>query len=751
MSKRSQRRKRRERQQKAQTQLTGSELVERGQLAFQQGNYEAAINDWTQAQHKKDVPARLKAAIAEAYFRRGLAEFPPVVADLAQAVKLMPDEVRYRYHMALAHHHLGQLTDAEPLYRQLLKESYERARVPLAQLLIEQGKPLSKDEVWTQLPKAAKTQLTAAEAIVRKKAKSTLQQLLDTELEPLWRGLVALALDEWELARPELQLAIEQANAGARAVAYYYTGLLDPEHALEHWRAAQAAGLNTPTLQRNLARRLVQHAEQQLSQPAQALASLDEAITVWPALKSNSQALQSHLHWASGYQAAQRQDWEAALRHWQAISGQNDSRAMTLNLALAYQKMEHFAQAAEEWRYLLRRRPRKTDHPDYLSDAQVARLWQTIAENYAAMGDYEESVKTFKTAVKWSPDNLDLRLKLAEALQDDGRWQAAANELNRILDKNPDFIPAMLLLADSYAGDFMKKSTARQLLRRVRELEPHNPIARQQLIQFYIGESRWQLWGGPEREIEVLKEGLAEIPDSTELMILLAATYGELGDMDACRQYIDQALVTDPNNLAMLMSSYGLATTLQFDELVNRAFEQLTTMSPLPPVGALLDLVDRCLYQDQPDGAKRLMTFIQDTYSDDPKAMFELALMYIHLDDLKIATHLLRDLVEGHPNVPHYRMHLGVAYYKADQTRLAERQWKETEKLAKQSNNYRVLFELDNVKNRLIHGQPPQGPFGPVSPAMIRKLLDDAPPGLLDSLDELGLFDDDDDDEEFLF
>jgi tetratricopeptide (TPR) repeat protein len=152
MSKRSSRRNRRQKRKEKPVQMSVPALLTRGSQRFNQTDYDGAIKDWAAAQAKGDTSAELQAALAEAYFRRAYGQAHPDLADLQQAVQQAPTDARYRYHLALAHHRRGEWAQAEPFYRALLAESppFDRAALPLAQLLLEGGKALQKDPVWAR-------------------------------------------------------------------------------------------------------------------------------------------------------------------------------------------------------------------------------------------------------------------------------------------------------------------------------------------------------------------------------------------------------------------------------------------------------------------------------------------------------------------------------------------------------------------------------------------------------------------------
>ncbi|MCB0155760.1 MAG: tetratricopeptide repeat protein, partial [Anaerolineae bacterium] len=545
MSKRSSRRKRQAQQQKQEAKLTGAVLAEQGYQAFQQADYATAIKLWERAAQKKDAPKTVAAAIAEAYFRRAMGRPAAALADLEQAVNRRPHDQLYRYHLALANHRAGALEKAEALYRQLLAESppFGRAAEPLAQLLIEQKKAVLKDPVWGQLSPAQQLALAAAEALIKDKAESTLRRLAESDLPPVWQGLAALALGDKAEAMQQLKPLAEPNSPlppPARNVARYYLGLIaaeagQNEAALAHWQAAQAGGLDSPGLRQNLSKLAYEQAiqAQQKGQPHQAAEWLEQARHTGP-LHAALRNLSHQLKLEVGYAAAQKGDWGQALSNWQeAERAGDDSRALLFNLALAYQHQEQFWESAERWRTLLRRRPRKADHPDALTDQQVARIWQNIAENYSKAGEFEEAITTYKNALKWAPDSIDLRLKLVDAYQSEGRWQAAENELNRILEKEPDNIAALTLLGESYSDDFFQ-GRARQIWQRILKLEPQNPVARQQLAHTYEEDgSRWLYWQQDyEKAVEIFKEGLTQVPDSQRLLTVMGGTYADWGKFE---------------------------------------------------------------------------------------------------------------------------------------------------------------------------------------------------------------------------
>jgi tetratricopeptide (TPR) repeat protein len=743
MSKRSARRKRREKQ-KQKTRLSGPEWIERGHTAFRQANYSEAIQAWEQARHKPDTPKTLAAALAEAHFRRAVSVPASALEDLEQAVQLQPSDQIYRYHLALTYHRQGELAQAEPLYRQLLAETppWSRAAEPLAQLLLEQGQTASKDPVWPHLNAEAQTQLAAVETLVAKKVTPGLS---GKPLHPLWRSLMALALDETATAQASLQTVIETGNEAhplVKGVAHYYLGVIaaragQPETALTHWQTAQAQGLNSEHLRQNLTAIIYDQAvkAQQNGHPQQAADLLEQADFAGNELKDFRHRLNLEL----AYAAAQKGDWPQALTRWQkAEQSGDDSRRLIFNLALGYQKTENYRQAADYWRTLLRRRPRKADHPDALTDEQVARIWQNVAENYSQAGDYEEAVTTYKNAVKWAPDNLDLRLQLVEAYQNEGRWQAAENELNHILDKNPNNIRALTLLAESYSEDYFLEP-ARKIWLRILDLEPQNPVARQQLAQTYVREGvNYNLWGHYQEAVKIFEEGLKHVPHNQHLLTMLGGTYVDWGKLKQGRQYLDQALALDPNDLHTLHTIFTIWLEHKGEQELQQTFDHIKAITRPIPGEFFLDLFEQCMKFNQEKQGREILKYAEQRFADDADLLVTIAHHYVELEQDSAALSILRRVLRDNPDHIEANIELGVLYYYMDQTRLAKRHWDKAQAQAQREKNPLMAHRVKLVKDEFLHGKtPPRNPLEMIMnlpPKLREQLINQAPPEVAEML-----------------
>lgn len=179
-----------------------------------------------------------------------------------------------------------------------------------------------------------------------------------------------------------------------------------------------------------------------------------------------------------------------------------------------------------------------------MSDEQVARLWQRTAEAYARAGDFEEAAYVYNLAVKWQPENLTIRLARTESLLTDGRFQAAENELERILKRDPDYIPALLLRGEVEAQcgwGWFSADRAAGYWERVLELDPDNEEAQQRLVDLYVDQAEEATrWGFYQLEviISLYERALSYRPGDGRIKAQIARTFLIGGDYDEALPYI---------------------------------------------------------------------------------------------------------------------------------------------------------------------------------------------------------------------
>jgi len=539
-------------------------LRTRGSNAFRSGDYNQAIETWERVQTQ--IPTMLPAAaLAEAYFRRGQEQLakpqPDLEAglrDLRRAVELQPVDDCYAYHLGLASQRSGDLKTAIINYEKVRQNTASpfarRAAYPLALALLQEGLDPTGKPVWADLTDHEKGMLRAANAFRRR------PYTLTADAPTLWQGLAALDSGNKEEAQRLVESATQSAASPAETnVATYYLGVLaarteDWDTARKLWTQSYAAGYRSEALSHNLGEIYYRLAEQHLlaDDVDGAMAAANEAARHAPSDKRFDELL-SQVHQRIGYQAASAGQWGKALDHWEkARNLDGGSFRLAYNLALAYEKLDDFFNAAEFWREALRRRPRKADHPDAISDEQVARLWQRTAEAYVKDGEYEEAINVYKQAVKWNPDSLETRMALVEGLINDGRLLAAENELQRVLEKDENYIPALLRMGEVLAAsdNWWGITGAPRYWTRILELEPDHEAARQALADYYLDQSENAMsWSQLESAIQTFNKALEYQPNNGYIWARLGACYMWMEQYERAESCLDQALAHGAQDL----------------------------------------------------------------------------------------------------------------------------------------------------------------------------------------------------------
>jgi tetratricopeptide (TPR) repeat protein len=531
-------------------------LRTRGSRYFHQGDYDQAIEVWERV--RQQDPAMLPAAsLAEAHFRRGLERLygtsPDTESglnDLHQALELRPDDTCMTYHLGLAAQRSGDLPTAIAHYEKVRQGSgafARRAAYPLALALLQQGTDPSTAPIWGDLTENEQAMLRAANTFRRR------PYTLDEKTPVLWQALVAIDNGKTETARQNLtDFLAASPTSDEAAIAHYYLGVLaaqreDWDTARKQWTFAHAQGYRSAHLSNNLGELYHRMAEERLveSDAEGALSAANEAARHIPDDNRLPDVL-SQAHQRMGYQAAAAGQWERAFEHWdQARDLDGGSFRLAYNLALAHEKTEDFITAGEMWREALRRRPRKADHPDAITDEQVSLLWKRAAEAYVKGGEYEEAISVYKQAVKWNPDSLETRMALVDGLVNDGRLWAAENELNRILEKDEKYIPALLRMGEVLAesGNWWYAGRAIRYWEQVLALEPGNVAARQSLYDYYIdlGNGSWE-WSNYANAIEQYNQALRYKPNDGHALALIGGCYRWMGQEATAQSYMDKAL-----------------------------------------------------------------------------------------------------------------------------------------------------------------------------------------------------------------
>ncbi len=573
-------------------------LLQEARGSLEKSQYDVALELIDQAEKlaRSDQEAqRCDSLSAEIFYERGSdPEYTdqPSLDDLEFAVLLAPQKPRYRLKFARALIRDGQLDRALNQYEAASKDSAEtpaRFLWAVAALKADQSLPA------VELTPAEQNTLDAVQDLLTGRAKSN--QLAEPVLDssrPLWEALLEMQADVEAAPIESMESALTAWN-GTRApgAAYYYLGVAalragDRDTAWQALADAQEAGYTSPWLDENFSylsrAQAIQRAE---AEDWQAVIDIGE-----PALREIDDRILAETvslaHFHLGFNAAQADDWETATDHWRQAEGYDSNRYLAQNLALAREQREDWEGAAEAWRDVVRRRPRKEDHPDYLDDNQIAGVWRHTAECYQRANIPSEAITCHQNALKYTPDDIEIRHELATALLANEQLEAAENELNRILERDTDNVKALSRLGQLYTRDDWNRwrygDRAVEVLKRALELEPNNEEVREALADYFIEQGTGNMdWGMYSLAAEEFRRGLEHLPDYAWLHAYLGAAERHQGNEKQAREHFWNAYELEPDRASV--AGYVLHEFLHMDEteaerLLSRIQRSLTHVLP---------------------------------------------------------------------------------------------------------------------------------------------------------------------------
>jgi len=539
-------------------------------MLLRQGDLKAAFNVASQVSSSMAQAAereQARAILAETQFRQVVKIQNPLekLPLIESALKASPGDIRLRFQRGIASLQANNAAEAAKEFDLVAKSEPEREGLQFLRQLahLANKKPLGKGQYLSEAERNTLKLLEEFQKRPSKKAAETasLEPVLGNDSR-MWTILLNMRQNKTFSQAETFQKRIEAyKQQPVSGILQYYSGLAamreeQPDMAYTFWQTALSKGFTTKWCQKNVG----------LSMRQEFLEFVKEKQ--WNKIVNTSHRLPSSLQDESinqivslalfhlGYEQAEKDKWTQAVKYWQEAAKKANNRYLAQNMALAQEKLGKWEQAAQSWKDMLRRRPRKEDHPDYLTDKQVSTIWEHLADCY--YNDYKDydAIEGLRKAIQYAPDNIALRFKLISALAPEGHGdsEVVIKELKNILDIEPENIDALTQLAHYYADDW--RYDALPLWKEIVELDPDNKEARTELAQSYIDKAQpekkqqW-LWGKPvsyKEQLAILQEGLGILPDHPDLIVALGIAHMDAGKKKLAKERFVQAYQLAPQN-----------------------------------------------------------------------------------------------------------------------------------------------------------------------------------------------------------
>lgn len=584
---------------------------EAGLRAFQTGRLDAAIGHWAPLVASDAAVAR---AFAEALLRRALSVTAAAPEDdLRRAMALAPADARFPFHLGRLLHRGGRLADAGEQYRRALAlDPGNAAATRLLALLTLQQDPAADLAGLPGMTPAIQAWAAPAQAILA----GTQPPEEQSPLGEFWRGLALLAkhspaaLAALSDERPLPSRALEVHRAYHRGAAEALSGRMGA--ALERWGQIYEPGHVPQSLAPSLVANFVALLTVRLSTLINTgkVAEAGELALRWWVLPGASAFDELRVLALDGAarEAAAAGAWRRACDLWEAArqvlarsQGLGSPRPILHNLALGYERQERWEEAAEAWRALLRTRRRGADEGD------EARRWSwvraRVIECYRHAGRPDEAVTVFRQALKLDPNDLELRVQLADALYANEQDRAAYNEIQRILQIDPYYPEAVLRQLDYLSGRW-QFAEAQALARELVERHPGRPDLRAHVGELFLNHGRVHAgYGDYKAAYNEFVEGERYAPENPRFPLNQARMLKAMGRRVDTAALVERALAVggEQNETWVLaIETWVMAENLEAaqaliaryeqerspgaDDYLNLGFQLMSTALPPPPL-----------------------------------------------------------------------------------------------------------------------------------------------------------------------
>jgi putative PEP-CTERM system TPR-repeat lipoprotein len=388
----------------------------------------------------------------------------------------------------------------------------------------------------------------------------------------------------------------------------------------------------------------------------------------------------------AGFQLAEGKPQEALASLNSAIAGDPNSAQSFLLLGEVHAALRDLEEAKKAFNEVLRLQP----------NAVAAQL--ALSRLNLKTGQPDVAQQLADRAAKSTPNATETRsavIRAALARQD---FPRAASELRLLMAEHPGNADAHVLEGSLQMLQKNMPSAERAFLKAT-ELEPLSRGAATGLIQLYFATGR-----GPEARTRIEKL-LASAPDNADLLLLSARTYAALNDLAKSEQALRKVLEVDPTR----MESYNMLSQLYFAQgRLNEAVKQLQTQTSRQPravgahtmLGTLFGQLQRrgeakemyrkalaidsnaaaaannlawMMAEDNEnlDEALALATTAKTRHPESPEAADTLGWIYYKKGLTAQAISTLKESVEKQPQTADFQYHLGLAYAKNGDYRLA--------------------------------------------------------------------------------
>jgi tetratricopeptide (TPR) repeat protein len=667
--------------------------------------------------------------ITEAHFRIALNNTDPAkqLDHLENCLKYLPDEPRFRFYKGIAL--LKQRNSKEALKEFQFVEDKEPDREGLSYFKNIASIDEEKDFDNENLSDKERNTLKIVQQFLAEDPKTEIDELPWNKVlgryPKIWKALYEMKLDETYAPADTLKKGVNiNRTKSISSLLQYYEGLAhfrknNTEKARIIWQkilrgdfSASWARKNLMILSREELLDLID--EEKWQQAASMAARLPEDLK-----DSSLSDVISYALFNLGYQGVEKGKWNQGLSYWKQARNFSDNRYLAQNVAIVQEKIEDWDAAAQAWRDVLRRRPRREDHPDYLSDKQVSAVWAHVGECYQKNSDEKEAVYCLRKAIEYAPDNMNLRMELVQYLFATKKLEAAENEINNILEIDPENKQALIQLAQYYETN--PSLDASGVWEKLLAIDPDDEDIKNMIAESYVEKAESEkdggIWGllfgnSVKDRIKIIKKGLEILPGHPKLLLHLGIYYRESNKNKKAKKFLMEAYNKAPDDTFITSTALHELIHVQSNEneLVEKLIPELHK-NPKVYISFWINQIAGAAHCNL--GEEWIMRFCEEalahlehsgdeTLETKASTLFQILLALREENEYELFDYYKIMVEEEVPNSGVLELIKAWEYFFVDQDiSLAKRMIRKTKKIVEKTNDMGMMRQADRIEQHI--------------------------------------------------
>ncbi len=275
-------------------------------------------------------------------------------------------------------------------------------------------------------------------------------------------------------------------------------------------------------------------------------------------------------------------------------------------------------------------------------DPDSAWAWELLAQAYLKMGDTQQGFNSLLRLEKIDPTDLDTAIQVASFYLLAQQIEEAETRVTRVLEKQPDHIPALYLQAGLLSRDPENLDQLAGIYEKIRTIDPHQPKA-------YLALARIDAARARHAEAETsLKKALELEPTSERVYKTLFDFYISRNDVPAAEALIKDRIAQTPSDPEphIFLGSFYLARN-EFEKAEHQFFSALE--KDTDNLNAHMLTADLYSRQGQIDDAESHIRKVINLAPDNHGILTACADFYFSQKKIPQAQEILNDILNQRP------------------------------------------------------------------------------------------------------